>query len=278
MSKNSIKTISTNKKVIIYILMITVALIFLLPFIIMVLGSIQDKQYFNGDPRTWWPKALTFKNFNTIFDQGLMGRWFLNSMIISVIPVATSAFIATLLGYIFAKKNFFGKQVIFWLFLSMIMIPSQVLVMPQYLMFAKFNWINTYKVFLIPGLWDIGAFFLLRQAMVSLPDSLLEAAKLDGCSEFKAFFKIVIPLSKQPIATVATLGFIENFNNLFYPLIFTSDEKMYPMSVGLATLLTQKADFGFQMAGAVLNFLPTLVIFICLQKYFTQGIAASGMK
>lgn len=278
MANNSIQTIDTKKKVFLYAAMVILAAVFLLPFIIMVLGSIQDKQYFSGNPSTWWSDTVTLKNFKTIFKQGLIGRWFLNSIIISIVPVATSAFISTLLGYLFAKKEFFGKRLIFWMFLSMIMVPSQVLVMPTYLLFDKLNWINTYKVFLIPGLWDISAFFLLRQSMISLPDSLIEAAKLDGCSEFQTFFRVVLPLSVQPIATVSTLGFIEHFNNLFYPLIYTTDVKMYPMPVGLSSMLTQKGDFGFQMAGAVLNFIPTLIIFICLQKYFTQGIATSGMK
>lgn len=278
MTTRNIETVEKHKKFILYIAMIILAGTFLLPFIIMVLGSIQDLQYFSGDLSKWLPKEVTFKNFVTIFKQGLIVRWFTNSLIISVVPVATSALISTLLGYIFAKKVFFGKQFIFWLFISMIMVPSQVLVMPTYIMFDKLNWIDTYKVFLIPGLWDITSFFLMRQSMLSIPDSLLEAAKLDGCTEFQTFFRVVLPLSAQSIATISTLGFMTNFNNLFYPLIYTATDKMYPMPVGLASLITQGGNFGFQMAGAVLNFIPTLVIFVCLQKYFTQGIATSGMK
>lgn len=278
MTTKNIEVKEMRNKIFLYIAMIALALVFLLPFVIMVLGSIQDILYFNGDLSKWWPKEITFKNFNTILQQGLIIRWFINSLIISVVPVATSALISTLLGYIFAKKNFVGKHFVFWLFISMIMVPSQVLVMPTYIMFDKLNWIDTYKVFLIPGLWDITSFFLMRQSMLSIPDSLLEAAKLDGCTESQTFFRVVLPLSAQPIATISTLGFMSNFNNLFYPLIYTSTDKMYPMPVGLASLITQEGNFGFQMAGAVLNFIPTLVIYICLQKYFTQGIATSGMK
>lgn len=278
MTTKNIRIRGVCNKAILYIAMIVLAVVFLLPFVIMVLGSIQDILYFNGDFTKWWPKQITFKNYKTILDQGLMVRWFINSLIISVVPMATSALISTLLGYVFAKKNFVGKDLIFWLFISMIMVPSQVLVMPTYIMFDKLNWINTYKVFLIPGLWDITAFFLMRQSMISIPDSLLEAAKLDGCTELQTFFRVVLPLSTQSIATISTLGFMSNFNNLFYPLIYTSTDKMYPMPVGLASLITQGGNFGFQMAGAVLNFIPTLIIFLCLQKYFTQGIATSGIK
>ena len=245
MTTKNIRIRGVCNKAILYIAMIVLAVVFLLPFVIMVLGSIQDILYFNGDFTKWWPKQITFKNYKTILDQGLMVRWFINSLIISVVPMATSALISTLLGYVFAKKNFVGKDLIFWLFISMIMVT---------------------------------AFFLMRQSMISIPDSLLEAAKLDGCTELQTFFRVVLPLSTQSIATISTLGFMSNFNNLFYPLIYTSTDKMYPMPVGLASLITQGGNFGFQMAGAVLNFIPTLIIFLCLQKYFTQGIATSGIK
>jgi multiple sugar transport system permease protein len=258
--------------------MIAIAFLFILPFFIMVIGSVQDLQYFSGDMKSWLPKQMTVKNFQLVLSGNLFFRWFFNSMVISVIPVLTSALISTLLGYIFAKKNFVGKNVVFWLFLSMIMIPSQVLVMPTYIMFTKFNWINTYWVFLIPGLWDITAFFLMKQVIMSLPDSLLEAAKLDGCNELQTFTSVVLPLSKQAIATISVLSFMSNFTNLFYPLIYTSTNRMYTMTVGLASMMTETGGFSFQMAGAVLNFLPTLIIFIALQKYFTQGIAMAGIK
>jgi len=266
------------RKIFIYILMIAIAFLFILPFFIMVIGSVQDLQYFSGDMKSWLPKQMTVKNFQLVLSGNLFFRWFFNSMVISVIPVLTSALISTLLGYIFAKKNFVGKNVVFWLFLSMIMIPSQVLVMPTYIMFTKFNWINTYWVFLIPGLWDITAFFLMKQVIMSLPDSLLEAAKLDGCNELQTFTSVVLPLSKQAIATISVLSFMSNFTNLFYPLIYTSTNRMYTMTVGLASMMTETGGFSFQMAGAVLNFLPTLIIFIALQKYFTQGIAMAGIK
>lgn len=272
------KICAATKKTLIYIFMTVIAVIFLMPFIIMTLGSIQDAKYFSGDISSWWPKEISFTNFHKLLTQSLIVRWFINSMVISVIPVVTSAVFSTLLGYIFAKKNFVGKNVIFWLFLSMIMIPTQVLVMPTYLMFTKFNWINTYWVFLVPGLWDVGSFFLMKQSIMSLPDSLLEAAKLDGCSEMKTFFMVVMPLSKQTIATVSVLAFMANFTNLFTPLIYTSKDTMYTMTVGLASMLTQTGNFSLQMACAMLNFIPTLIIYITMQRYFTQGIAMSGIK
>ncbi|WP_055668922.1 carbohydrate ABC transporter permease [Desnuesiella massiliensis] len=272
MWKNKIKS-ST-----IYLMMIILGLLFLFPFIIMVLGSLQNKSYFSGSPSNWMPDKITLENFKVIMRDGYIGKWFLNSMIISIIPVLTSVILCTLLGYIFAKKNFWGKNVIFWMFLSMIMVPSQMLVMPNYILFDKLNWINTYKVFLIPNLWDITGFFLMRQFMLSVPDSLIEAAKLDGASEFQTFWRVIVPLSKQPMATISIFSFIGHYNNLFYPLIFTTDAKMYPMSVGIASLMTQNASFSLQMAGAVLNFLPTLIIFVSMQKYFTQGMATSGLK
>lgn len=276
--EHNLKSKFNTKSIITYILLIVIAIIFLFPFIVMLLGSIQERQFFSGSPSNWIPEKITLNNFRVIIRDGYLVRWFMNSMIISVIPVITSALICSLLGYIFAKKDFWGKKTIFWIFLSMVMVPSQMLVMPNYILFDKLDWINKYRVFLIPNLWDITAFFLMRQSMLSIPDSLLEAAKLDGSTEFQTFWRIIIPLSKQALATVSIFGFIGHYNNLFYPLIFTTDVKMYPMSVGVASLLTQAPSFSMQMAGAVLNFLPTLIIFLCMQKYFTQGIVTSGMK
>lgn len=266
------------RKLVVYVLAILLCIIFLLPFLIMITGSLQDKYFFMGAPSQWITQPLTLKNFKIILSRPHITRWFINSAVISIIPTITTVYIGALLGYVYAKKDFVGKTITFWLFLSMIMVPMQSYVIPRYVLFAKFNWINTYWAFLIPQAWDIVYFFLLKQYMVSIPDSLIESAKIDGASEMAIFHRIILPISKTSLAIVAVFTFISRWNDLFYPLLFTTNAKMFPMTVGLASLLTQGGKFSFEMAGTVINFIPTFVVFVFMRKYFVQGIATTGMK
>ncbi|WP_054950755.1 carbohydrate ABC transporter permease [Numidum massiliense] len=273
MSKNG-----TGKKITLYVVTTFLALIFLLPFIVMVSGSLQKIQYMMADPMFWWPKEATLDNFHYIFFRAPFFRWFLNSSLITIIPVITDVFLCTILGYIFAKKKFFGREVIFWTMMAMVMIPSQLFIIPRYIMFSKFGWINTYYPMIIPQLWGIMGVFLVKQFMQTIPKELEEAAYMDGASDGQIFFKIIAPISKPVMATVGTFAFIGNWNELLAPLIYTTQEKMYPLTVGLASLLTREGNFGIEMSGAVVSFIPTFLVFIFFQRYFTQGIALTGLK
>ncbi|MEH7253749.1 carbohydrate ABC transporter permease, partial [Neobacillus niacini] len=205
-------------------------------------------------------------------------RWILNSVIVTVIPVFAQMFFAGILGYIFARKQFAGKEVIFWTFMAVIMIPPQLLIIPKFIMFAKFGWINEYQALIIPELWAIMGVFLVRQFMQGIPMELDEAARMDGANDFHVFRKIYMPLAFPSIATVGTFAFVSNWNDLFQPLIYMTNEKMYPITVGLASTLSKEGNFGIEMAGATLSFIPTFLIFLFFQKYFTEGIQMSGLK
>lgn len=205
-------------------------------------------------------------------------KWILNSLIITIIPVFSQMFFAAVLGYIFAKKQFPGKEIIFWVMMAVIMLPSQLLIIPRYIMFSEFGWINTYWPLIVPEIWSILGVFFVRQYMQTLPKDLEEAAHMDGANDFTVFFKIMLPMSKPVIATVGTFAFISNWNDLLTPLIFTTSEDMFPVTVGLASLLTKEGNFGVEMAGSVLSFIPTFLIFLFFQRYFVKGIALSGLK
>ncbi|MDQ0338569.1 multiple sugar transport system permease protein [Caldalkalibacillus uzonensis] len=202
----------------------------------------------------------------------------MNSMIITVIPVLTQVFLCTLLGYIFAKKRFKGKEVIFWLMMAMVMVPKQLLIIPNYILYSWFNWINTLYPMIVPELWGIMGVFLLRQYMQSIPRELEEAAYMDGAGDFRIFFSIIMPLSAPAMAVVGTFAFISNWNDFFTPLIFTTQEHMFPLTVGMASLLDREGSFGVQMAVATVSFIPSFLIFLFFQKYFTEGISLSGIK
>ena len=266
------------KKIFLYAIVTFLAICFLLPFIIMIMGSFKETQFALLDPLFWIPEDPTLANYAYLFNNGIFLRWIYNSLVITIIPVFSQMFFCAVLGYIFAKKQFWGRETIFWIFMAVIMIPSQLLIIPKYIMFAKFEWINTYWALIVPEIWGIMGVFLVRQFLQSLPNDFEEAARIDGAGDFQVFFKVILPLSIPVVATVGTFSFISNWNDLFQPLIFMTQEKMYPVTVGLASLLGKEGNFGIEMAGSALSFIPTFLIFLFFQRYFTEGIQMSGLK
>lgn len=267
-----------GKKIFTYILLVFLGISFLLPFIIMILSSLKETKFAQLDPLFWLPDDPTLVNYQYLFNDGIFLRWIFNSTVITIIPVFSQMLFAGILGYIFAKKKFPGKEAIFWIFMAVIMVPQQLLIIPKYIMFSNFGWINTYWALIVPELWAIMGVFLVRQFMQGIPVELEEAARIDGANDITVFFKVMLPLSMPVIATVGTFAFISNWNDLFQPLIYMTQEKMFPVTVGLASLLGKEGNFGVEMAGATLSFIPTFLIFLFFQKYFTEGIQMSGMK
>jgi len=248
------------------------------PFIIMIAASFQQTRTYFTSPWDFLPSQPTWMNYELLFKRSSVVRWTLNSLIISTIPVAGSIGFSLLLGYIFAKKHFRGKEVLFWLFLASIMIPFQVTLAPLYLLMNAIGWIDTYWVLIFPQLLNVTGIFLMRQFIQSIPASLEEAAIIDGCTPWQVIRHVIMPLSRTAIATLGTLGFITSWNSFLFPLIFTASEKMRPLTVGLATFADTTSSFGLNMAAATLNFIPTFVIFLIFQKHFVKGIALGGMK
>lgn len=260
-------------------LLILLAVLFLIPFVIMIVGSFMKMKLPIGNPFTWMMSGeLGLENFKHILRYSDYPKWLLNSLIITIIPTFSQMFFAAILGYLFSKKEFWGREIVFWLMMAVIMVPTQILIIPRYIMFSKFGWINTYLPLIVPQLWAIMGVFLVRQFMSQLPKELEEAAFIDGANDFQIFFQIFMPLCKPVIATVGTFAFIQCWNDLLTPLIFTTSQEMYPVTVGLASMLTKEGNFGIEMGGSVLSFVPTFLIFIFFQKYFTKGIAFSGNK
>jgi multiple sugar transport system permease protein len=274
MSRRPIRTTLT------YLALALVACLFLFPFLVMVGGSFGTSSIQVVDPFRWIPRDPTLVNYVTVFKQSLAFRWFLNSVIITLVPMATTLVISSAVGFIFAKKRFVGKEILFWGFMAVLMIPPQLTLIPRYILYSRLGWIDTYWSFLIPGAWSVMYMFLMRQFISAIPNALLDAADIDGCNDFKMFRLIVLPLSRSALATVATFTFINKWNDFVNPLIFTSDESMYNMIVGLASLLQQRVylSFGVQMAGTIVTFIPILIVFLFFQKYFTRGIVLSGVK
>lgn len=261
-----------------YIGMCLAAAVFLGPFLLMIAGSFRHSSIFIDNPWFWLPSPFTIDNFLNTVRSSQFPRWFLNSTIISVVPTCTDVLVSLFLGYIFAKRKFPGKEIVFWILMTMIMVPSQVLLIPRYLLFSQFGWINTYWALIVPGAWNVVSVFLMRQFISTIPDDLEEAARIDGAGDLYVVFGIIAKLAVPAMATVAIFTFIGLWNDLLDPLIFLNSPNMYPLTVGLATLIQQQGNFGLQMAGATITFVPTVIVYLLLQRYFTEGIALTGLK
>ena len=254
------------------------AVVFLVPFVIMVLGSFAETTVMSRSVFFWVPKSISFHNYTTLFMRRAFIGWVFNSVLYTIIPTVATIVTSLLLGYIFAKRQFRGREVIFWLFLSMLMVPSQVLAVPRYILFSQLDLIDTYGVMLVPFIWDISSLFFIRQYMQGIPNEIEEAAIIDGCGQFGVVFRIIAPMCGPALASIAILRFVAHWNDFFYPLIFLTSEWKYSLTVGLSSIMAESPPFSLTMAGAVISFLPTFLIFIFMQKYFIEGVSTSGLK
>jgi multiple sugar transport system permease protein len=224
------------------------------------------------------PAPLVLTNYLRLLSRSMLPRWELNSAVVAVTNTTINLFVSSFYGYIFAKKVFPGHMVLFWILISTLMVPFHVVIIPVFLMFKNFEMINTYWALVVPGLFSAYGVFLMRQMMKTLPTELIEAAKLDGCSEFGIYWRIMLPLSKPGLAVLGIFTFVGNWNDFFWPLVVLNAPRMYTLPVGLPTLQGQWTDYGLLMAGSALAALPTIVIFLAFQKYFLQGITVGAIK
>ncbi|EEO1971476.1 carbohydrate ABC transporter permease [Listeria monocytogenes] len=250
----------------------------ILPFIWMVLSSLKTDAEILKIPPTIWPETFTLDNFTKLFTEMDFAIYLKNTLII-VFFSFFGLFLNAMAGYGFAKFKFKGKNKLFYLVLATMMIPGQVTMIPVYLLLNAAGLTNTMTGIVLPGL--VGAFgiFLFRQFMSTISDDLLEAAKLDGASEFYIFWRIVIPISRPVLAVQGILTFIAGWNSFLWPLIIANDEKFYTLSVGLQLLKGQYgSNYALQMAGATFMVIPIILIFMTFQKYILKGFNVSGMK
>ncbi|MFE6970911.1 carbohydrate ABC transporter permease [Isoptericola sp. NPDC057653] len=254
----------------------------LLPFVWMVLGAFKTKAEIMSRPVTWWPVNPTLENFRSwLFDFDI-SRPFFNSVLLAVVAVASTLLFCSMVGWALAKLEFPGKKALITVVLATMFVPGIVTLIPQFVLVARLGMVNTYWGLILPGL--VGAFgvFLMRQFMLEIPDSLLDAARIDGAGEFRIFFRIVLPLCKAPLATLAIFTFMGSWNSFLWPLIISQDDSMYTLPVSLALFSSDAgnhgAEYGLQMAGSFLIVLPVLVLFVAMQKHFIQGITMTGIK
>lgn len=249
-----------------------------LPFIWMIISSFKPESEIMQLVPTLLPKQFTLENYTKLFKEMNFAVYLKNTIIIVAFSFI-GLFLNAMAGYAFAKYEFPKKDKIFYLVLATMMIPSQVTMIPVYMILNYMGLTNTLIGIALPGMVAGFSVFLFKQFMTTIPDEILEAARLEGASEFYIFFKIVIPMSKPILSVQAILTFIGAWNSFLWPLIMANEESLYTLSVGLSLLKGQNtASYGLQMAGSALMIVPIVIIFSIFQKHIIDGYSLSGMK
>ncbi|WP_099221041.1 carbohydrate ABC transporter permease [Listeria costaricensis] len=282
-----------SKNILWYIGAIIISLITVVPLIWTLSTSFKSDGEILSNTLSFIPQDFTLDHYKEVFQTTPFARYLFNSMVLAVGGVITNLFFGSLAGYAFAKLPFKGKKATFMVFLGSMMIPSVVTMIPSFLVLKNFplvggndifghggiGLINTYWAILLPGAAGAFSIFFMKQFFESLPSELAEAARMDGCSEFKIFWRIYMPLAKTALATLGIMTFQSGWNQFMWPLIVLNSQEMMTVQVGLAAFqYNESANYGALMAGTVLATLPVLIVFIFAQKYFVQGIAHEGGK
>ncbi len=260
-----------------YVPLVLIAVITALPFVAMILLALRPAGIVTLR-RIFWSTAFTLENFRQVFAGATMARWIANSLVYALVSVVVVLFLASMAGYAFAKKKFWGKEALFWSFIAMLMVPTQATIIPLFILIAKLNGVDTLWGLIVPTLANAQAVFLLRQFIMGIPDELIEAAKLDGASEFRIYAQIVLPLATPILATLAIFVFLWHWNDFLWPLIVSQSDSTRTLTVGLATLQSLTPSTSTIMAAAAISFVPNLLIFLLFQRYLVQSIATTGLK
>ncbi len=266
-------------RAVLYALLLLGAAISLLPMVWMVSASLMPAGAANTYPPRLLPESVTFEHYRALFTRLDLGRYLLNSTFVAVLVSGISLFINSMAGYAFAKLRFRGRDRVFRLLSMGLVIPVQVAMLPLFLLMRELGLINTYWGVIIPGMASIFGIFLVRQYAFSIPDELLDAARVDGASEFRIYRSIVLPVIRPILATLAIWTFLSTWNDFMWPLIVLSDDSMFTLPVALANLSGERVqDTELMMAGAVLTVLPVMLVFLVLQRYYVEGITLGSVK
>lgn len=271
----------------IVLLLLLGALFFVGPFAWTVASSFKSWIEIYNFPPTFFPEQAVWENYVLIFSEVPFARWFMNSTLIAILSVLGAILSSSLVGYAFARFRFPGRDILFMSFMATIMLPSEVTLIPQYVLFAKLHWIDTYKPLIVPLWFGGGVFniFFMRQYFMTLPRELDEAAMIDGAGPFRIFWNVLLPLCVPVLVTMTVLGFIASWNNFMGPLIYLNSMEKLTVPIALqwfrgqsATQVAYKPTEGLMMAAATVATIPCILLFIVAQRYFVRGVVMSGLK
>lgn len=273
------------RQVVLYTLAILTALAFSLPFFWTVSSSLKTAAEIRQIPPTFWPHEIRWANYPDVFRLAPFALFIWNTAVVTSLAMIGQIISAAAVAFGFTRFRFPGREMLFFLVLSTMMLPWQVTIVPQFLLFRYLGWLNTFMPLIVPSFFGGGAFFifLLRQFFMTIPRDLDEAAKLDGASSVRVFWNIILPLSGPAIATVAIFSFLQHWNEFIGPLIFLNTEDKYTLSIGLRYFIANPFESdepreAILMAASLIVAAPSLTLFFIAQKYFVRGIVTTGLK
>ncbi len=261
-----------------------ISLLWAAPFVWMVSTSLKHSNEVMTLNIEWLPPHPTLENYIRIFSEYPVLRWGLNSVVVAVISTALSVISGALAGYALARLRFPGRDLLFGLFVASLMVPTEVCVVPLLLAMIKVGWANSYQALILPSVGNVFSVYIFRQFFLKFPSDLEDAAKMDGASQMMIFWKIAFPLARAPLIAATVILFTLNWNNFLWPLLITFDDSMKTLPVGIAAFApvvgthTQLEGFAVGMAGITILSLPSLLLFLGLQRYFIQGIASGALR
>lgn len=271
--------ITNKKKYIIYMILTIFAVMIIIPFLWMIFVAFTSSDLKSSLGIKVFIENFNINNFKKLFIDYKIVRFFLNSVWISVITTLGQVFVCALSGFIFARANFKFKNTIFMIYLMTMMIPIQATIIPQYIIINKMGLVNTYTALILPGLFSAFGTFLMKQYFAAVPQSIEEAAFIDGASPFRIFFQIILPLVKPGLAVLTVMSFMSSWNDFLWPLLVASDEAHMTLPVFLSQLQGMwYVDYSLLMGATLISVVPILILYLVAQKQFIESVASSGVK
>jgi len=273
------KTMSSVRTIALYGVLAIVALSMLIPFLWMISTSLMNELEVYQFPPKFIPSIVRWSNYTEAMTLQPFGRFFFNSIVVAGASVIGQLLFCSMAAYAFARLRFPGRDRLFALYLGTMMIPAIVTIIPAFLIITTFGWINTYWALLTPSLSSVWGIFLLRQFFLTIPRELEDAARVDGASDLVIFFRVILPLSRPALATLAIFTFMGSWKDFLWPLIVTNRVDMRTVEVGISNFNSlYSTDWPHQMAAAVVVMLPVIIVFLLAQKHFVRGITLTGLK
>ncbi|WP_025745925.1 carbohydrate ABC transporter permease [Kallotenue papyrolyticum] len=268
------------RRALVWLILIATTIVALFPMYWLFVSALTPTKYtINTTPR-FFPDPLGFDNFQRLFALATdYWRWFLNSLIVALSVTVFHVIFDTMAGYAFAKRRFPGRNLMFWLILSTLMIPAHVTLVPLYIVTRELKLLDTLLAVILPGTANVFGIFLMRQYIQTMPGELIEAGRIDGANEFGIFWRIILPLCKPAIAALAIFTFVRHWNDFLWPLIVLTRSRNFTLPVGVASLQGEfSTDYGVIFAGAALAALPMIIFFLIFQRYFLEGVRMGAVK
>ncbi len=254
------------------------AFLMVVPFIVMITTALKPENELFSHAGSWMGTYLAWENFTYAWNYIPFGKFFINSIFVSLSVTFLEVLTSSLAAYAFARLRFPGRDLLFYLYLGTLMIPAQVTIVPQFILMNQFGWVDSYQALILPAAFTAFGTFLLRQFFLTVPFELEESARIDGCSRFGTYFRIMLPLSKPALATLGVFAFVTQWNAFFWPLVITNTEDMKVLSVGLKMFQgIYGTEWHLMMAASAIVIIPSMIVFGFLQRYLVEGIQLTGM-